>query len=398
MKINKIIHANVVTPYRIIQDGEIDIENGKITYVGEMRGEDSANEGVFDAKYHYVSSGFIDLHTHGAGGHDFMDGTEEAFLEAAKVHAQHGTTLLLPTTLACSFEELMQVIDTFHIAKQKSKDAILYGLHLEGPYFSVNQKGAQDEKYIKAPNKAEYEVILNKTDDIVRWTAAPELEGIAEFACVLREKGVLASIGHTDAVFEEVQQAFENGFTHITHLYSGMSAMVRKNSYRYPGVTESAYMIDEMTVEIIADGKHLPPSILKYVYQAKGPDKICLVTDSMRGAGMPDGKSILGSLKAGQEVIIEDGVAKLLDRSAFAGSVATADRLVRNMVQLADVSLCDAVRMMTSTPAKIAKIKNKGIIALGYDADFTVFDSDIAIQATIVNGETVYQRENGEQR
>lgn len=392
MKINKIIHANVVTPYRVIEDAEVCIENGTITYVGKMREEDDAKEGVLDAKHQYLSSGFIDLHTHGAGGHDFMDGTVEAFLGAAKVHAEHGTTLLLPTTLACSREELETVMSVFAQAKEKSKGAILYGLHLEGPYFSQNQRGAQDEKYIKAPQKEEYDAILNSTTDIVRWTAAPELEGISEFACALRDHNILASIGHSDAVLEDVQQAFENGFRHITHLYSGMSAMVRKNSYRYPGVIESAYMLDEMTVEIIADGKHLPASILKYVYQTKGADKICLVTDSMRGAGMPDGKSILGSLKAGQEVIVEEGVAKLLDRSAFAGSVATADRVVRNMIQLADVPLCDAVRMMTSTPAKIANIKNKGIVALGYDADFVIFDRDINIQATIVGSEIVYQK------
>ncbi|WMJ23263.1 N-acetylglucosamine-6-phosphate deacetylase [Paludicola sp. MB14-C6] len=393
MKINKIIHANVVTPYRVIEDAEVCIENGIITYVGKMREDDSEREGVLDAKHQYLSSGFIDLHTHGAGGHDFMDGTEEAFLEAAIVHAKHGTTLLLPTTLACSNEELENVVKVFHQAKGKSKGAILYGLHLEGPYFSQNQRGAQDEKYIKAPDPVEYEALLNSTTDIVRWTAAPELERISEFACALRKHGILASIGHSDAVLEDVQQAFENGFTHITHLYSGMSAMVRKNSFRYPGVTESAYMIDEMTVEIIADGKHLPASILKYVYQTKGADKICLVTDSMRGAGMPDGKSILGSLKAGQEVVIEDGVAKLFDRSAFAGSVATADRVVRNMIQLADVPLCDAVRMMTATPARIAKIKNKGIVALGYDADFTLYDSEINIKATVVNGELIYRKQ-----
>lgn len=393
MAVNRIINANIVTPYRIIPNGEVCYENGKITYVGITRNR-IASDAVIDAQGNYLSSGFIDLHTHGAGGHDFMDGTTEAFIKACEMHAQHGTTCLFPTTLACSNDELLTVIDSYRqVRKMSHHGAIPYGLHLEGPYFALSQKGAQDERYIKAPDKVEYEHILSLCHDgeIARWTAAVELEGIDQFAKTLREHNVLASIGHSDAVLSEVEQAFENGFSHITHLYSGMSAMVRRGGYRYPGVTESAYMLDEMTVEIIADGKHLPPSILRQVYLQKGADKIALVTDSMRGAGMPDGVSTLGSMNNGQQVVIEDGVAKLMDKTAFAGSVATADRLVRNMIKLAGATLCDAVRMMTSTPAKIAKIKNKGKVVVGYDADLILFDAEIQIKATIVGGNVVYQ-------
>ena len=208
------------------------------------------------------------------------------------------------------------------------------------------------------------------------------------------KKNILPSIGHSNAIYEEVIEAFENGYTHITHLYSGMSGVRRINAYRYAGVIESAFLIDEMTVEIIADGAHLPSSLLKLIYKIKGPDKIALVTDSMRAAGMPEGESILGGIRDGQKVIVEDGVAKLPDRTAFAGSVATADRLVRTMINIAQVPLIDAVRMMTTTPAKIMKIDDrKGSIVVGKDADLVIFDEDRNIQTTMVEGEVVYSRQ-----
>ena len=202
------------------------------------------------------------------------------------------------------------------------------------------------------------------------------------------------SIAHSDAISSQVDEAFDNGFTHITHLYSGMSGVRRINAFRYGGIIESAYLIDEMTVEIIADGVHLPPELLKLIYKIKGPSRTALVTDSMRAAGMPDGESILGSLKDGQKVIGEDDVAKLPDRSAFAGSTATADRLVRNMIRLADVPVTDAVRMMTTTPASILGIDNrKGSLIPGKDADIVIFDENINIKRTIVGGRTVFVNE-----
>jgi N-acetylglucosamine-6-phosphate deacetylase len=220
------------------------------------------------------------------------------------------------------------------------------GMHLEGPYFAMNQRGAQDPRYIRTPDPAEYKALVPRYKSITRWSAAPELEGALAFGDYMRTHGVLPAIAHTDALYDDVLEAFEKGYRHVTHLYSCMNGVVRRNAFRYAGLIESAYLMEEMTVEIIADGIHLPPPLLKLVYKIKGPDKVALITDAMRAAGMPPGESILGSLTNGLKVIVEDGVAKLPDRSSFAGSVATADRLVRNMVTLADVPLCDAVRMM----------------------------------------------------
>jgi N-acetylglucosamine-6-phosphate deacetylase len=211
----------------------------------------------------------------------------------------------------------------------------------------------------------------------------------------LTARNILPAIAHSDAIYEETEKAFHAGFTHVTHLYSGMSTITRRNAYRFAGVVEAAYMIDGMTVEIIADGVHLPKSLLQFAYKFKGADKIALCTDSMRGAGMPDGESVLGSLKKGQKVIIEDGVAKLLDRSAFAGSVATTDRLVRTMVEIAEIPLVHAVKMMTLTPAKIIKLENKkGAIEVGKDADIVIFDKNINILTTIIEGNVIYKNQD----
>jgi N-acetylglucosamine-6-phosphate deacetylase len=388
----KIFNARLITPNRIIDNGSILIKDGKIICVNEsyFTTEDFLK---IDAKGSYVAPGFIDIHSHGGGGHDFMDGTVEAFLKAAEKHAQHGTTSIVPTTLTSSNDELRKTFEVFNQAKLSNRNgAEFLGLHLEGPYLSMAQKGAQDSRYIRNPNPKDYKEILEWSNDIIRWSAAPELKGAMEFGLHLKSRGIVASIAHSDAIFEEIQKAYENGFTHVTHLYSCMSSVKRINAYRYSGVVESAYLIDEMTVEIIADGVHLPVSLLKLVYKIKGPDRIALVTDSMRAAGMPDGESILGSINDGQKVIVEDGVAKLMDRTAFAGSVATADRLVRTMVKIADVPLIDAVKMMTSTPAKIIGVsKQKGSLAPGMDADIVIFDDNITIIMTIVKGNIIYR-------
>ncbi|HBA99545.1 MAG: N-acetylglucosamine-6-phosphate deacetylase [Bacteroidetes bacterium GWD2_45_23] len=392
---NRIIIKNgkLIFPDEIKEGLTLVCENGKITRIShpdEVVAE--SGDRVVDAQNRYVSSGFIDIHTHGGGGHDFMDGTVEAYLGAAETHAKHGTTALLPTTLTSTFEELMKTFSIYKQAVQRNnKGAKFLGLHLEGPYFAYNQRGAQDPKYLRNPEPEEYNKILAASDDIVRWSLAPELPGAFDFGKALTSQNILTSIAHSDAIYEEVVEAFNAGFTHVTHLYSAMSTVTRRNAFRYAGVLEAAYLIDDMTVEIIADGVHLPKSLLQFVYKFKGPDKTALCTDSMRGAGMPDGESILGSLDKGQKVIIEDGVAKLPDRTAFAGSVATTDRLVRTMVELAEVPLVEAVRMMTLTPARIMQIdQQKGSIVEGKDADFVIFDDHIHVSHTILEGNVIY--------
>ena len=324
-----------------------------------------------------------------------MDNSVEAFHAIARTHARFGTTAMFPTTLTSSKEDLLRTLEIYEQASKENKGgAQLMGMHLEGPYFAMNQRGAQDPRYIRDPDPKEYEDIISRSNSIKRWSAAPELKGAIEFGRYLKSKGILAALAHTDAIYEEVLVAFENGYTLATHLYSGMSGVTRKNAYRYAGVIESAFILDEMDVEIIADGIHLPAPLLKLVCKIKGPDKIALITDAMRAAGMPPGKSVIGNLHTGLKVIVEDGVAKLPDRSSFAGSVATADRLVRTMISLAGVPLIDAIRMITQTPASIMKIDDKkGSLVVGKDADIVIFDESICIDTTIVKGNVIYKNE-----
>lgn len=391
MKTLKIINGTIVTGGQSFI-GNVVLKDGVIEYVGTDDFEVDADAEILDASGLYVAPGFIDMHTHGAGGADFMDGTVEAYLTAARTHAVHGTTLLYPTTLTSTNESLYGSFETYTKAKELNTDGAQFGgMHLEGPYFSPVFAGAQDPRYLRNPRPEEYMEILDKCPALSRWSFAPELDGAPEFAAELRRRGIVASIGHTNATFGECDEAFKSGANLMTHFYSCMSTVSRRNAFRYAGTIEYGYIQDEMNLEIIADGIHVPQDLLHLLLKIKSVDRICLVTDSMRGAGMPEGPSILGGLTDGQEVIVEDGVAKLLDKSAFAGSVATADRLVRTMVLIAGCSMPDAIRMITENPAKVMGIADKkGSLVPGMDADVVVFDKNINIKNTIIGGRIVY--------
>lgn len=397
MEDNRTLFTNVriLAPGRLPGKLALVVENGKISDILPDRQDWPRFDGtVINGQEQYLSPGFIDIHCHGGGGHDFMDATPEAFIGACETHARFGTTTLLPTTLAGDEEDMSRTFDVFHQVRNNDyAGARMPGLHLEGPYFSKEYKGAQDEKYIRDPKPEEYKRLFSLANGcILRWSAAPELPGAQEFGTFLREKGIVASIAHTSASYSDVLAAYRNGFHLITHLYSGMSTITRKKGYRIPGVVESAYLIDGMKAELIADGCHLPPELLQFACKFKGTDNLVLVTDAMRAAGMPEGNSILGSLRHGQPVIVENGVAFMPDREAFAGSVCTADRLVRTMVKQAGVPLHDAVKMVTVNPAEIIGISNrKGTVAVGMDADLVLFDDNIHVHITMIEGRIRYQ-------
>jgi len=390
----KLFNGQIITPSGIIKDGCLLVDNGCIIEIGGNN-IDAPGAIEIDAGGRYISPGFIDIHVHGGGGYDFMDNTVEAFLGVANLHARYGTTAMSATTLTSSRADLVETLETYQLAeKQNTGGAQFIGMHLEGPYFALNQAGAQDTRYIRNPDPAEYKEILSAFPSIKRWSAAPELAGALEFGKYVTSKGVLASMAHTDAIYDDALAGFKNGYTLATHLYSGMNGVIRRNAFRYAGAVEAAYLIDEMDVEIIADGIHLPTALLKLVYKIKGPGKTALITDAMRAAGMPPGESVLGSLKNGIKVIVEDDVAKLPDRSAFAGSAATFDRLVRNMINIAEVPLTDAISMASATPARIMGINDKkGSIVVGMDADIVIFDREINVGMTIIKGQIVYDRE-----
>lgn len=374
-----------------IYDGEVLVEDSTISQVrigGKIIDETAQ---VIDVAGRYLAPGFIDIHTHGAGGYDFMDGDIDSIYNACKEHMKYGTTTILPTTLTSTEDSLIKYIELFNkVEKEKEGYPYIHGLHLEGPYFSVNRRGAQKLESLRNPSKEEYEEIISKTDMIKRWSFAVELPGAKEFLLYLQDHQIISSLAHSDADCRDVFEAYENGLSCLTHFYSCMTTVERKNAYRIAGAIEAGYLIDDLYVEVIADGCHLPAELLELIYKIKGADRICLVTDSMRAAGMPDGEYILGNLSEGMKCIKEDGVAKLLDRSAFAGSVATSDLLVKTFKELTTAPLFEVIKMVSHTPAKMLGIeKTKGSISEKKDADLVLFDNDINISLVMIRGKIV---------
>lgn len=354
------------------------VENGKILQVDG----DLAFDELLDFGNDYVSPGFIDLHTHGAKGASYACCTAEEAVQAMTYHMQHGTTTLYPTLSAAPIKAMEQAVAVIAKLMDSGKAPIsIPGVHMEGPYLSIKQCGAQLPAHITPPIEADYLPLLEKLGKyIARWTYAPENDTDQAFCKALKNHSVLPSVGHSDATYEELLPAFEAGCTLVTHLYSCTSTITRTQGYRHLGIIETAYLLDDMDIEIIADGKHLPHELLQMIFKCKDHNHIALVTDSLAAAGT----NLTDSDAGNTSYIIEDGVCKLPDRSAFAGSIATADVLVRNAMQ-AGCSVLDAVRMLTTVPARIMGLP-KGKLEAGLDADIVVFDDDINVKAVFVRG------------
>lgn len=372
-----ICQDGIVSGYVYFQDGKILEITDKVLPAEE----------IYDAGDLWVSPGFIDTHTHGGGGNSFA-GTTEEIVAGCNFHLNHGTTSICPTIAADRFDKMAQAAANICTASTHPdlKGHIL-GSHMEGPYLSASQAGAQPSAHITAPVRQDYLPFLEQYGHSVsRWTYAPENDPEGIFADTLKDYGVVASAGHTDAIYSEMKDAMAHGCNLVTHLYSCTSTVTRDHGFRRPGVIETAWLEDDLYAEIIADGKHLPAQLLKLIVKIKGCDKILLCTDSMSVAGCDITQGKLQDI----EFIIEDGVCKLPDRFAFAGSIATADRLVRVMVQEADVSVPEAVKMLTEVPARVMGLNNKGKLAKNCDADIVVFDDDIRIEKVFVDGTLVF--------
>lgn len=383
MKNLLILNGNIIVDGNIKQ-GNILIENGIIVdadYMGEIPDECE----VVDATDKYVSPGFVDLHVHGGGGYDFMDCTVEAFENISRTHLLNGATTIVPTAVSSEFSSIIKLIQTYKEAEEVCPN--FHGIHLEGPYISKAQKGAHKEHLLHSPNNEETKQLLEVGKGILtRITAAPELDGMNEFAEVMMENGVLMSLGHSDATSDIASKAFENGFSHVTHLYSATPSVRKINQVVMAGVLEAAYLDDNVTVELIADGKHAAVDALKLAVKIKGTDKVALVTDALRPAGQDVTESWLGEIIPENRVIIEDGVAKLPDRSSFAGSIATAATLLEKGVNHYGFSIADTVKMITETPASILGLSDRGIIKNGYRADVVVFDKELKINNVFIGG------------
>lgn len=365
-----------------IEKGSILVENGKIKEINPSNVNDTE---VIDAEGLYLSPGFIDVHIHGAGGCDTMDGTVESINTIAKTIVQHGTTSFTPTTMTVAAEDIRKSMEVIKKLKEEGTEgANVLGAHLEGPFISPKAIGAQNPNFLLAPSVENYtKIVGDYSDAVVSITMAPEVEGAKELIKYLSDNGVTVSMGHTKATYDEAIEGIKCGACHSTHLYNAMTPF----THREPGVVGATFDTD-ITTETISDGIHISYPALRTAYKQKGTDKVLLVSDAMEACGMPDGQYSLG----GQDVIVKNGAARLLD-GTLAGSVLTLDKAVKNIYNNSDYPLNEVVRMATYNGAKHCHVEDhKGLIKEGYDADLILFNEDIEIQKVFVNGKEVYNR------
>ncbi|MVX65116.1 N-acetylglucosamine-6-phosphate deacetylase [Clostridium chromiireducens] len=365
-----------------IETGSILIENGCIK---EINPTNCSDENILDAKGLYVSPGFIDVHIHGAGGCDTMDGTSESINTISKTIVEHGTTSFTPTTMTVSIDDIRKSLDAIKNVKEKGEGgAHVLGVHLEGPFVSPKAIGAQNPNYILTPSISTYnEIVKDYEDIIVSITLAPEVEGAKELIKYLSSKGIVCSLGHTSATYEEAIEAIECGACHSTHLFNAMTPL----NHRNPGVV-GAIFDSNITTETISDGVHISYPVLRIAYKQKGTDNVLLISDAMMACCMPNGDYSLG----GQDVVVNNGEARLRN-GALAGSVLTLDKAIRNVYKNSDLPLYEVIKMASYNGAKHCKVHDhKGQIKEGYDADLILFDDDINIKKVFILGKEVYSK------
>ena len=363
-----------------IEKGSLLIENGIIKEINPSETNDSNS---IDCNGLYVSPGFVDVHIHGAGGYDTMDGTFEAINEISKTICKYGTTSFTPTTMTMSTNDILKSMISIKKAKLEGTDgAIVLGAHLEGPFISPSAIGAQNPNFLIAPSFENFKSMTGDAmDSVVSITMAPEVAGAKELASQLTDMGIRCSIGHTKATYEEAIEGIKCGFCHSTHLFNAMTGF----THREPGVVGATFESD-ITTETISDGIHISYPSLRIAYKQKGIDKTLLVTDAMCACGMPDGTYALG----GQPVIVKNGAARL-ENGALAGSVLTLNKAVKNILDNSEYKLYEIIKMASYNGAKFCKVDDKkGQIKENFDADLVLFDENIDVKMTIVGGKIVY--------
>ncbi|MBR4923566.1 MAG: N-acetylglucosamine-6-phosphate deacetylase [Bacteroidaceae bacterium] len=377
----QIINGSIFTPQGWIENGSVLIKDNKIL---EVTNCDLAVEGaeLVDAKGQFVIPGYVCLHAHGGGGHDFTECTEEAYRKIVETHMKHGATSIFPTMSSSTFEDIRKGASVCEKLMGEENSPVL-GLHLEGPYLTPKRASHEFGDKLCEPNPEDYKSLVESTHCIKRWDASPEVPGALDFARYLKSKGILASITHTEAEYKEVKEAFEAGFTHTAHFYNGMPGFHKCREYKYEGTVESVYLVDDMTIELIADGRHLPNTILNLAYKVKGVEKTCLVTAALAYAGADTTET------NHPNIIIDDGVCKSADHENLVGSIATMDVLVKNMVK-AGVQLEHVLRMASETPARLMNVYDrKGSLEKGKDADVLIIDENQNVRAIWAMGKLV---------
>jgi len=384
-------HCCLVFPDRILPSAYIVFRDGRIDAFGKMSDAEPARlADLEDAKNAYVLPGFVDIHCHGGAGSDVMDASPEALQTISCCHAAGGTTTFLATTSAEPVENIACAIDNVRQCRDHLRGAQVPGMHLEGPYFNRNKKGCHRVEYVRNPDEKEYLSWL-RTGLVRHITLAPELPGAETLIKECVKQGTTVSLGHSEATYQEVMQAIRWGASHVTHMYCAMSGTVKKGYQKGGGLAEAALLEDALTTEVIADGKHLSAELIRLVLKVKGPDKVCVVTDAMRGTGMPAGKYYFGSPR-GTLAIVKEGMSVMPDGSGMASSVCRMIDMFHYMVKQVGIDLMTASRLFSLTPAKIIRADTfSGSIDVGKQADVIVLDNEYRLVYTVVKGKVVYQ-------
>ncbi len=381
-------NGKIILPDGVFEDVSVEINDGYITSISRVKPVDGV-----DLNGEYLSPAFVDIHTHGGYGYDFMDSDIEAFDGVLKFHLDNGTTSVVATSVTSPVASILKFIDKAREYKSLGgKYAKLLGVHLEGPYLSVKNKGAQKEEYILRPDSDDYGFIIDNKDIIKTVTISPELDADGKMTKTLTENGITVCGGHDDGIYPEFMPSVENGLKHLTHIYCAMSDVRFKDGRRNVGLREYGLIDERLTAEMIADNRHIPPQLAKMIINAKGADKVALVSDSLRCAGQPmDGKLYrLGdkSDAEGQLFKVADGVAVLADGTRYAGSITPVRQMVKNLID-AGIDVAKAVKMGSLTPAKIVGEKDIGSIEVGKKADLCVLDEQFNVIKVYKDGRLV---------
>lgn len=385
--------GRIYTPDSLIRNGIAVFENGKISYVGDDF-EKAKDATILKFEDGVCTPGFIDVHIHGGGGYDFADGSLEAFNGVCRYHVRGGTTSLLATVLSSPVDYTLKILEMFRKNSDGPRDgAEILGLHLEGPFLNPDMHGAHPVEFLQTPSRELVEAFLDYADVIRRVTIAPELPGGIEAIKVFYSKNIMVSIGHSNAPYGIVYEAYNAGLRHTTHLYNALGVSFKQGPYRIPGALESILALDGITAEIIADGKHVHPALIRLAVKTKGFRRLCIVTDAMRAAGMPDGTYRLGSNTYGSNAVVKEGVSYTVDMHSFASTTISMVDTVRFMRSIG-YPMRTVLQMATTMPAKLLGISSrKGFLASGFDGDLVVLDRKFRVLLTVVRGRVVYAEE-----
>lgn len=372
-------NAKVVFPDKI-RDCVVVTNNGKIIDICD-RFDSCTSAQVIDCEGLYLSPGFVDIHVHGGGNKSAMSENYRHIIEMAQAHLKYGTTSIVPTTLAAPIEQLKRVTLSIKKASQECKDASILGVHFEGPYISKKYKGAQSEQNILNPDKNPPDELFDIWDKILIMGAAPEEEGVLKLGDKLKSRGIVGSVAHSAASYSQVEEALNHGFSDITHIYNACSSCFKTGAFRTAGVVEAGLNIESISAQVIADLKHLPKELLMLIYKCKGDGKMYLITDGLEYSAAEIEENTVFKQENGIDVVYENNVMLLADKSALAGSKATLRDCVKNMYEQVHIPLYSAVKMASLTPATVIGCENqKGQIKIGCDADLIIFDDEINIK------------------